>query len=153
MDCFDLPVDEKPVVTIHYEVGDADSKNFFADLVSKRSVLSAIADITLVPFGRSTFKPSDQTTPNPATTQTPTQPPTQTTNPTTLEPTTPEPTTVNPTTPEPTTVVQTTLNPTTLNTETPSGQKGGSKATTDTSNNCKNNADCSQYLEHVRFFV
>lgn len=42
-------------MAIHYEIGDAASKDFFAKLSNESSLLTTVSDITLVPFGRSTY--------------------------------------------------------------------------------------------------
>lgn len=178
LDCFDLPASSpKPTVTIHYEIGHAASKDFFDNLVNETAVVNAIADITLVPFGRSTFVIAPVTTEPPQTTQTPTQTPTQ--NPTetpTQAPTqspTQTPTETPAQTPVPTELTQTptqnptetptqapTQNPTQTPTETPTQtpvptepiflkRQNGLKTPKDTTKNCVNNNDCSQYLEHV----
>lgn len=56
-DCYSqTDSDAKPVVAIHYEVGDASSKNFFSSLLN--GTITSVADITLIPFGRSTYSPT-----------------------------------------------------------------------------------------------
>lgn len=54
LDCYSpADSDSKPAVTIHYEVGDASALSFFSNLITDK--VTSVADVTLIPFGRSTY--------------------------------------------------------------------------------------------------
>jgi len=55
LDCYQIyDTDPKPIVYIHYEPGDVESRAFFTSSLNP-TIASGIAQLNLVPFGRSTY--------------------------------------------------------------------------------------------------